>query len=105
MPNVPVEVLCESRFLRLLRRGHLEWAQRTKASGAAVIVAITPERCVLFTEQFRIPVDCAVIEFPAGIVGDEAGHEEESRLVAAQRELLEETGYRGDVWKECFTGA
>ncbi len=35
-----------------------------------------------------------MIEFPAGLVGDEPGREQEDLIEAARRELLEETGYR-----------
>jgi ADP-ribose pyrophosphatase len=35
-----------------------------------------------------------VIELPAGLVGDEPGSESEGTMVAAGRELEEETGYR-----------
>ena len=101
----PPELLFESRFGRLLRRGRWEFVQRTRASGAVIIVAVTAENCVLLVEQFREPVNCRVIEFPAGIAGDEPGGEDEPLLTAARRELLEETGYEADEWHTAFTGA
>ena len=38
------------------------------------------------------------IEIPAGLIGDIAGQEDESITLAAQRELLEETGYEAQQW-------
>jgi ADP-ribose pyrophosphatase len=43
--------------------------------------------------QYRYPVQQVMIEFPAGKL--DAG---EDRLVCAQRELLEETGYSATEW-------
>ena len=58
-----------------------------------VIVAVTVARNLLLVEQFRRPLERRVIELPAGLAGDIAGSETELLAVAAQRELLEETGY------------
>ncbi len=46
---------------------------------------------MLFVEQHRVPVGASVIELPAGLVGDEDG--DEDVLIAANRELDEETGW------------
>ena len=59
-----------------------------------VVAAVTDDRRLLLTEQFRIPVNRSVIELPAGLVGDIEGEEEEELATAAERELLEETGYQ-----------
>jgi len=83
--------LYEGQYLRLKRRGRWEYAERTNASSAVIVVAVTPDDCVLFVEQYRHPVQAASIEMPAGLVGD-LGHAE-SVETAAQRELLEETGW------------
>ena len=57
-----------------------------------IIIAVTPEDKLLFVEQFRIPMDAATIEMPAGLVGDiDAG---DTLELAASRELLEETGWQ-----------
>jgi ADP-ribose pyrophosphatase len=50
----------------------------------------------VLVEQFRIPLGRRVIELPAGLVGDGAGDPLEGLVEAAQRELLEETGYQAD---------
>ena len=56
-----------------------------------VILAVTDDDHVLFVEQLRRPVGARVIDFPAGLIGDEKGHEEPEET--AKRELREETGY------------
>jgi ADP-ribose pyrophosphatase len=84
--------LFNGRYLRLQQRGSWEYAERTNAGSAVIIVAVTPEDRVLFVEQFRIPVGRRSIEMPAGLVGDLG--EEESVETAAARELLEETGWQ-----------
>ena len=89
----PSEILGEGRFLKLIRRNNWEHVERRNISGIVVILAITPDHKILFTEQYRPPVEKKVIEFPAGLAGDISGMEEESLLEAAKRELLEETGY------------
>ena len=81
------------KFLALMREGHWEYADRTNATGAAVLIAVTPARGLLLVEQYRIPVHARTLELPAGIIGDEPGNREEAHAEAARRELLEETGY------------
>jgi ADP-ribose pyrophosphatase len=95
-PDGPPEVLHEGRFLRLLRQGHWEYANRINASGAAVILAVTDQEKLLLVEQYRIPCGARTIELPAGIVGDEPDAQHEADSEAARRELLEETGYAAD---------
>lgn len=101
MSDEPV-VMCEGKYLRLVKRGHWEYAERTNAGSAVIVIAVTPERKLLFVEQFRIPMGAPTIEMPAGLVGDldEADTMEE----AARRELLEETGWRADEVKVLMVG-
>lgn len=100
-----IETMIEGRFIRLLRRGAWEFASRQKLAGIVAIMAATPDDKVLLVEQFRPPLNASVIELPAGLAGDAAGSEDEALLIAAQRELLEETGYEAEWWEESITGA
>jgi ADP-ribose pyrophosphatase len=86
--------LFNGRYLRLNQRGDWEFAERTNAGSAVIIVAVTPEDRIVFVEQFRIPIGARSIEMPAGLVGDLG--EDESVELAAQRELLEETGWHAE---------
>jgi ADP-ribose pyrophosphatase len=92
--DAPVETLYEGRWLSLRKRGRWEYAERNNPGGAVIILAVTPEDMVLFVEQYRVSILQNTIEMPAGLVGDVADHADESALLAAQRELEEETGYR-----------
>jgi hypothetical protein len=60
------ETVFEGKWLRMIKRGRWEYAERTNKDGMAVIiVAVTPESKLVFVEQFRVPVDCRTIEMPA----------------------------------------
>jgi ADP-ribose pyrophosphatase len=87
-------VLFETKYLRLCDRSGWVYAERANAHGVVVMIAVTPERKVLFVEQFRNPVDKKVLEMPAGLVGDEPGAHDEDLAAAAGRELVEETGWQ-----------
>ena len=98
------EILYSGRFLALAREGHWEYAERTQATGAAVILAVTDDRKVLLVEQYRIPCHARTIELPAGIIGDEPELGQESHAEAARRELLEETGFEAGEIQALTTG-
>src|SRR5699024_7398767 len=83
------ELLHEGRFLRLKRCGHWEFAERVNARAAVAIVAVTDADELVLVEQPRLPVDSAVIELPAGLVGDIPGAGDEPLATAATRELEE----------------
>ncbi|WP_374603953.1 NUDIX hydrolase [Arenimonas sp.] len=101
MSEQPV-VMCEGKYLRLVKHGHWEYAERTNAGSAVIVIAVTPERKLLFVEQFRIPLGAPTIEMPAGLVGDlDAADTMEE---AARRELLEETGWQADEVKVLMVG-
>jgi ADP-ribose pyrophosphatase len=85
--------LAETRFLRLVERDGWFFVERPNCSGVVTVVPLTREGKLIFVEQFRPPLQRRVIEFPAGLMGDEPGHEAEDPVRAARRELREETGY------------
>jgi len=89
--NEPEEVMWQGRFITARRRGKWEYVSRARGIEAAVILAIDDGH-VLLVEQYRVPLGCACLELPAGLVGDEA--EGEAVEASAARELEEETGYR-----------
>ncbi|MBI4284578.1 MAG: NUDIX hydrolase [Chloroflexi bacterium] len=61
----------------------------TYERGAVVIIALTKQREVILERNWRVPLECGVIQFPAGLTDRKGESEEET----ARRELLEETGY------------
>lgn len=98
------ETIAEGKYIRLSKIGKWEFAERNNAQGAVVIVAITKKGKLLLTEQYRVPVQARVIEMPAGLAGDIPGTEDEAWAAAAQRELIEETGYSAKKMKHLTTG-
>jgi ADP-ribose pyrophosphatase len=99
-----LEIVAQGRFLRFVRRGRWEYVTRKGASGVVVVAAMTDEGNVLLVEQFRPPIGRRVIELPAGLAGDVEGTADEPLSEAANRELLEETGYRAARLEHVFTG-
>ncbi len=61
--------------------------------GAVMIVAMRDDGRLVVERQYRHPVQQVMLEFPAGKL--DAG---EASWACAQRELLEETGYRAAEW-------
>lgn len=104
MHSTEAQLLYEGRHLSLHAIGHWEYATRKTQRPAVGIVAITDAGDVVLVEQHRPPVGRTVIELPAGLTGDIAGAEDEALLEAAQRELLEETGYVAERWTELTSG-
>ena len=91
--NEPIQTtLYTGKFLALINEGHWEYVERVKGTGAAVIVAVTPEQKLVLVEQFRVPVHGPPSSSRRGH-RDQPGGADESHGEAARRELLEETGY------------
>lgn len=91
-----VEVLCEGRHMLFLRRRGWEYAEHRVAKEAVMIVALTDDGKIVLVEEFRPAVNAPVISPPAGLVGDEGPEE---AIVAARRELAEETGYEAPAFE------
>ena len=99
----PRKTIAQGKFLQLVNDNGWEYAERVKASGVVAVIAITAERELVLTEQYRAPVQRSVIDLPAGLSGDITGQEAEALVEAAKRELLEETGYEAKVWKAVYS--
>lgn len=61
---------------------------------AVAIVALDENQNVILKREYRHPLGEMLIELPAGAIEED----ESDGLEAAKRELLEETGYKSNVW-------
>jgi len=88
------EKIFDGRIVRLqideveLPNGKTAKREIIKHPGAVAILAITPDNKIILVDQYRKPMDRALVEIPAGKL--EPGEKPE---VTAVRELEEETGY------------
>lgn len=73
--------------------GHLAFREYVRHPGAVMSIPMLDDDHVLMERQFRYPLGRTFIEFPAGKIDPGEG-----LLECAQRELLEETGYRAREW-------
>lgn len=62
--------------------------------GAVCVVPVTSDNKVIMERQYRYPMDEVIWEIPAGKLDSKT----EDRLLAAKRELREETGYEAEEW-------
>ena len=93
------EIIATTPFLQLVQRDRWSYARRTNSVRVVAIAATTANEEIILVEQYRLPVQTNVIELPAGLAGDIAGEENESLQRAAERELLEETGFVAEAWE------
>ena len=89
----PPELMCEGKFVRLMRRGKWEYASRSRDIRAVVILA-EHEGKVILVDQPRVGPDCRCLELPAGLVGDE--DPDATVESTAIKELEDETGYSAE---------
>lgn len=103
-----LEELGRGRWVRLVKRGKWEYAERIRGARAVMIIAVTDADELLLVEQPRAALGANTIELPAGLVGDELDLADEDPQLAAARELEEETGYRAaqlvEVAEGCSSG-
>ena len=78
--------------------GQLAKREIVEHPGAVTITAVTGEDEILLIRQFRKPVEDVIYEIPAGLA--EKG---EKLIDAAQRELLEETGFAAKKIKKVMS--
>lgn len=97
--------IVEGRHLAFRRTASgWEYVTRPRVKGCVAILALTDDRRVILVEQHRPPVGRPVIELPAGLAGDIPLQEDEPLVVAAKRELKEETGYEAKNWTMLLEG-
>lgn len=102
--NTGKTLIGKGRFLHLMERDTWEFVHRPDVSGVVDVIALTDDAKLLLVEQFRHACNANVVELPAGLVGDQTGQADETVLAAADRELLEETGYRAGQLTELASG-
>ena len=86
-----VKTIFEGKKVLVRERDGWEFVERKKGKSAAVVVARKDDGKIVLVGQYRRPVDARVIDFAAGLIGDEGDKNAEE---TARKELEEETGYR-----------
>jgi ADP-ribose pyrophosphatase len=84
------------RYLDVIWEDGAEYTHNRRCRGVVLVVPVTAAGEIVFIEQHRLPLKASVIEYPAGLVGDEQDCSDEDFETAARRELLEESGYESD---------
>lgn len=77
-----------------LPNGKLAAREVARHIGASAVVPVDAQGNVWLVKQFRAPIDQVLLEIPAG----KLDAIDEDRLLAAQRELAEETGLTAASW-------
>ena len=91
----------EGDHLLVLEEDGWQYVERKKGKTAVAVIAQTADGSVILTEQFRRPVGKRVIDWPAGLVGDEGTNDPAK---TAKKELEEETGYVCEAVEHLATG-
>jgi len=102
MKILSTELLASTSWLRFVERRYLDrdgresawtYVERTGKRPAVLIIARTEKTGrVVLIRQYRVPLDCYALEFPAGLPD-----EGEDITETARRELLEESGFDGRI--------
>ena len=83
------EIKYDGQYLQIAKIDNWEYVTRKNANGAVIIIPVDGQELVMIKE-FRVPLQCRVLGFPAGLVGDKASNEDV--FAAARREMVEEVG-------------
>ncbi|GCB66634.1 hypothetical protein scyTo_0004996 [Scyliorhinus torazame] len=104
------EVLAKGKWAQLLQTTYVDPTGKTRvwetvkrttrkpntsSDGVAVLAVLKKTLhydCLIMVKQFRPPMGCYCLELPAGLIDDG-----ETAEIAALRELLEETGFKGEI--------
>lgn len=86
-----MKTVFEGDHVLVLEQDGWQFVERKKGKEAVAIVAVTNDDRVVLTEQHRKPVGARVVDYPAGLVGDEEGSDDPA--ATAKKELEEETGF------------
>lgn len=78
----------------ILSDGKKHFREVVEHPGGVVILPIMDNNKIILVKQWRYPVEQELIELPAGKLS-----KEEPSLIAAKRELQEETGFTADLWE------
>jgi ADP-ribose pyrophosphatase len=97
-----METVFEGKHLLVKETQDWQFVERKKGKTAVAVVALTDRDEVILTEQHRKPLGKRVIDYPAGLVGDEEGTNDPAET--ARKELEEETGYVCDSVEHLATG-
>lgn len=97
-----MKTVFEGKHLLVKEKDDWQFVERKKGKSAVAVIAETGEGKVILTEQYRRPLGKRVIDYPAGLVGDEEGTSDPAKT--ARKELEEETGYVCDRVELLATG-
>jgi ADP-ribose pyrophosphatase len=86
-----MKTIFEGDHIYVLERDDWQYVERKKGKTAAAVLAETDDGGIILTEQFRRPLNARVIDFPAGLIGDEDPDTDGAET--AKKELEEEAGY------------
>jgi ADP-ribose pyrophosphatase len=97
MSDTGPSIVYRGRYLDVIwEEKGAEYTHNRRCRGVVLVIPVTAAGEIVFIEQYRLPLKAHVMEFPAGLVGDERDCSDESFQTAARRELLEESGYESD---------
>jgi ADP-ribose pyrophosphatase len=86
-----VKTVFEGKHVLVLERDGWQYVERKQGKEAVAVLAVTDDDHLVLTEQERKPLNARVVDYPAGLVGDEEGTSDPAGT--AKKELAEETGF------------